>query len=723
MRRSVIITAWFAVLAAGGAATVAVPAQASQPPQAVTARHVADRFNERATHSPQLERMLAGADALPPGAGAGRPAAGRPAAIAVPDASADGASTVQGLDVASFQHPDGAAIDWSAVASAGYKFAFIKATEGSYYLNPYYAGDSAQAQAAGLTVAPYAFAIPNYSGGAYQADYVLDRSGYTADGQQLAPILDIEYDPYVSSDGTNTCYGLTPAQMVSWIASFNAEIQRRTGMPPVIYTTADWWESCTADSTAFAADPLWIAGQNSSGPTMPPGTDWAGWTYWQYTSSATLPSAVTGSFDASWLSNAALELARPATQSNKTGAAVALPLSALDGPASAASYSATGLPSGVSINASTGVISGRLPASAATFPISVTVSAAGAPNATQHFTWYAHGKVSFGQLRTKYGTVAAPVRLQVAVHDGLAGCTLQVRASGLPRGLTISSCGLISGWPSTSGQPTVTLTATDSAGATLATRSFAWKISRASGGPAGQLRLHRDSKCLEARSATDIAIGTCSTSSKQRWTIVSDGTVRSGSSCLAAALGQTGKAALSLTSCSGPAQRWQLGTGGSLTDLSTHTCLVDTGTKNASRAYAAACNGSTSQQWTLPAGPLTSGVPGYCASSLHGVSLRACNGSGQQAWTVSPKGNLTNGGKCLGLADGKTAKGTKLSLVTCTTSATQVWQLSGGPRGVQLVSPVAGLCLADPGDAAKPGTALRLEPCVAADQGVTWRVS
>ena len=728
--------AGLAVLASS-AALMAVPAQADparvaagQPP--VQARSVADRFNEGAAHSPQLERMLAGATARPPGPEAGRrsprqSASARSAASAQPAASASpsaaGASTVEGLDVASFQHPSGAAINWSAVAGAGYRFAFIKATEGSYYVNPYYAGDSEQAQAAGLIAAPYAFAIPNYSGGAFQADYVLDHADYAADGQMLAPILDIEYDPYAASDGTNTCYGLSSAQMVSWIKAFTTETQRRTGKLPVIYTTADWWGSCTANSTAFGADPLWIAGETSSGPIMPPSSAWAGWTYWQYTASATLASAITGSFDASWLSSTALGLAAPATQSNSAGATVSLTLNSLDGSTTAATYSATGLPSGVSINASTGVVSGSLPAGAATFPVSVTASATGAPSVTQRFTWYAHGKASFGRLATQHGTVATPARLSVPVSDGLSGCTLQFRASGLPRGLSISSCGLISGWPSASGHPTVTVSVTDSSGSTLATHSFSWEIGRASGqGPAGQIKLRRDGKCLEVRSTSDIAIGTCSSSSKQRWTITADGRVRNGADCLAAAV-KTGKAALSLNRCSSSAQRWQLGSGGSLTNLSTKTCLVDTGTKNASRAYAAACSGSTSQQWTLPAGPLTSGIPGRCASSLHGVTLRPCNGLAQQAWTVSPNGHVTDGGKCLGLVDGKTAKGMKLSLVSCSASAGQVWQVTGGPLSVQIVSQVAGLCLSDPGDATKSGTALRLEPCVAADPGVAWRVS
>ena len=109
-------------------------------------------------HSPQIQQQLsasAPAGAPPVGAGA------------------------LGVDVADYQHRNGALIDWPQVAAAGYKFAFVKATEGDYYVNPWYAYDLAQAKAAGLYVAGYHFAIPNVSDGASQADYALQNGAYT----------------------------------------------------------------------------------------------------------------------------------------------------------------------------------------------------------------------------------------------------------------------------------------------------------------------------------------------------------------------------------------------------------------------------------------------------------------------------------------------------------------------------------------------------------------
>jgi lysozyme len=236
------------------------------------------RANVGSAHSPQIARQLSGSPTTPPPAAAGG----------------------LGVDVADYQHPRGAAINWPRVAAAGYKFAFIKATEGDYYGNPYYAADLAQARAAGLNVAGYHFAVPNVSGGASQAYYAVRDGDYTTNGHTLPLALDIEYNPYGAE-----CYGLSPARMVSWISAFAAEVRRLTGQRPIIYTTADWWHTCTGGSTAFGPDPLWVAGYGSASPPMPAG--WANWTFWQFTSQGSVPG-ITGHVDVSYFLRSAARL-------------------------------------------------------------------------------------------------------------------------------------------------------------------------------------------------------------------------------------------------------------------------------------------------------------------------------------------------------------------------------------------------------------------------------
>ncbi len=307
------------------------------PPVAASAG--VNRSNVGAPHSPQLLRELAG-----PLARTGQ----HPAAAGAAPAAAS--ATVQGVDVASYQHPNGAAITWTQVVSAGYEFAAIKATEGNYYINPYYASDLADAKAAGLFVAAYHVAIPNVTAGAAQADYAVSHTGYTADGRTLPLELDAEYDPYASSDHTNMCYRLTPAQMVSWIAAFASETQRLTGQLPIIYTIADWWDTCTGDSAAFGSDPLWVAAYAAASPPLPAG--WTNWTLWQYTSGGTVPGISTaGATDISYVNTSVVTLLDPGDQQEAAGSPVSLQVNSLDpAPAQPLTYTATGLPPGASIS-------------------------------------------------------------------------------------------------------------------------------------------------------------------------------------------------------------------------------------------------------------------------------------------------------------------------------------------------------------------------------------
>ncbi len=86
-----------------GAITLLVPLLAAFVPAAPPP---SGHFNVGDTHSPELERLLP---------------ASRPLV----------AGTALGVNVSSRQHDGGAVIDWTKVAAAGYRFAFVKATEGS----------------------------------------------------------------------------------------------------------------------------------------------------------------------------------------------------------------------------------------------------------------------------------------------------------------------------------------------------------------------------------------------------------------------------------------------------------------------------------------------------------------------------------------------------------------------------------------------------------------
>lgn len=185
-----------------------------------------------------------------------------------------------GIDVSAYQGN----INWASVAPY-IDFVYAKATEGTYYTNPYFSNQYTGPYYQGLIRGAYHFAIPNNSGGSTQADYFISHGGgWSSDGQTLPGALDIEYNPYGSE-----CYGLTQSQMVTWVWNFVNEYVSREHAYPVIYSTTDWWTTCTGNYSGFAAyDPLWIANFSASGGGPLP-NGWGYYTFWQYASSGSQP--------------------------------------------------------------------------------------------------------------------------------------------------------------------------------------------------------------------------------------------------------------------------------------------------------------------------------------------------------------------------------------------------------------------------------------------------
>ncbi|MCW2601570.1 MAG: glycoside hydrolase, family 25 [Frankiales bacterium] len=190
-----------------------------------------------------------------------------------------------GPDVASYQHPSGAAISWAAVKKAGESFAFVKASEGASYDNPYYAADAAGARQAGLIVGAYHFGRPGSSASAAaQARHLVSVAGLARTDGTLPLVLDLE------DSG-----GLSPAALQAWTNQFLSTAQALTGRRPVLYTYVSFWRYQMGNDTRFAPYPLWEARYASHWDSI---GGWKSPTFWQYTSSATI-SGVRGAVDRS----------------------------------------------------------------------------------------------------------------------------------------------------------------------------------------------------------------------------------------------------------------------------------------------------------------------------------------------------------------------------------------------------------------------------------------
>lgn len=206
------------------------------------------------------------------------------------------ADTPVGVDVASYQHPNGQPIDWSQVASAGQRFVFAKATEGVSYTNPYFASDRSQALASGLGVGAYDFANPADDPAA-EARYFLSVTGTAAQRGTLPPVLDLEQTA-----------GRTPAQVTSWALTWLSTVQAATGRTPIVYSYPYFLRYSITPDTRLAQYPLWIASYSgTSSPPVP--APWTTWLFWQYTDQGSVPG-IAGSVDQSRYNGTLLGLQR-----------------------------------------------------------------------------------------------------------------------------------------------------------------------------------------------------------------------------------------------------------------------------------------------------------------------------------------------------------------------------------------------------------------------------
>jgi GH25 family lysozyme M1 (1,4-beta-N-acetylmuramidase) len=192
----------------------------------------------------------------------------------------------EGIDVSHWQN----AIDWPSVRAAGKRFAYIKASESTDFVDWLYATNRAQAQAAGLYVGAYHFAGPDATPGdaVAEADHFVDTAAI-AKGD-LLPVLDLEMSG-----------GLSTVNLQAWVAAYLDRVYQRTGVRGVIYVSPSFWKNYMGDATWFATNGygvLWLALWTTAAEPAVPAGGWGGngWTFWQYSSDGAVPG-ITGRVD------------------------------------------------------------------------------------------------------------------------------------------------------------------------------------------------------------------------------------------------------------------------------------------------------------------------------------------------------------------------------------------------------------------------------------------
>jgi GH25 family lysozyme M1 (1,4-beta-N-acetylmuramidase) len=640
------------------------PAHARHPAaKAKLERQRVSHFNVGATHSPKVLRELGG---HPGGANGG---------VTDNEPGAGLAGAAQGVDVAGYQHPGGASINWRRVARSGIKFAAVKVTEGAYYRNPFALKDLAEAKAAGLSVMAYGFAIPNGNGSSAspvaQADYLIKY--LSSGGGTMPPImLDIEYNPYGAE-----CYGLSQSAMKKWIGRWSAEVLAKTGEDPVIYGPAPWWQDCAGSATRFGQFPLWVPDYTSaSKPIVTAG--WRTYAFWQYSSAGTVRGIkAPGDTDLDQMNPADIPLLDPGAQSGAAGSSVNLQIR-LAGPVSShsISFSAAGLPPGTSITPD-GQITGW-PTAVGSFPVMVSATDSRGQSGSVSFTWKVSGAPTTGP------TGQVQLALGVCLTAAGPGVDSTPSADTTPSAAPTSSPG----------------TARVVIRSCTGSSAQAWTYAQD-----GTLRI--DNECLTIATAAQgapMGLAPCGSTSAQQWRLIYPRALNPARGARPTTL---------LNPWSG-------------------MCLADPGfsTSNGTRVVLWPCNGYQNQAWTLPAGPVISQIPGMCLDDLGDQSanrtkivLSSCDGAPEQAWQASTDGTLRINGKCLDVEHGATATGSVVDLFSCNGTKAQLWHLVPAGAGITLENPGSGLCLSDPGDATTEGTQLVIDTCSASDPGMAWQAS
>jgi hypothetical protein len=193
----------------------------------------------------------------------------------------------------------------------------------------------------------------------------------------------------------------------------------------------------------------------------------------------TAAAGTAGSISLTWnVDN--LSVTNPGAQSTTSGTAV--PALTITAPhdttgGNAVTFAATGLPTGLAINSSTGAVTGT-PTTAGSYPVTVTATDSQALSASTSFTWTVTNTVTAGGHPTQSslsGTAITPLASSATDSSSVASIA-SWSATGLPAGLSIdATTGTIAGTPTTAGTSSVTVTATDSAGFAGST-SFSWTV-------------------------------------------------------------------------------------------------------------------------------------------------------------------------------------------------------------------------------------------------------
>ena len=170
-------------------------------------------------------------------------------------------------------------INWVKVVKGGVAGAYIKNTEATNYVNPFFTKDNQSATKAGVPWGAYHFAQPGKADPVASAKFFVQNGGSLG---QLPPALDLEVTK------------LSPAATAQWALTWLQTVQALSGRKPIIYVgyyfpasqydllaPYDLWLPAYSNGYQPAGNVCTLAGPRIPHPWVANGE---GWTLWQYTS-------------------------------------------------------------------------------------------------------------------------------------------------------------------------------------------------------------------------------------------------------------------------------------------------------------------------------------------------------------------------------------------------------------------------------------------------------
>ena len=171
---------------------------------------------------------------------------------------------VRGVDVSAYQGK----IDWKKLSEQDIQFAYIKATEGSSFVDEYFQENYKNAQETSLKIGAYHFFSFDSEGETQAENFIKNVEKID---NMLPPVIDVEFYGDKKKNPPNK------EQVQEQLKILIEKLKEKYEKEPIIYSTNEAYELYIADS--FKNSEIWIRDIIKS-PNLP---DNRKWTFWQYT--------------------------------------------------------------------------------------------------------------------------------------------------------------------------------------------------------------------------------------------------------------------------------------------------------------------------------------------------------------------------------------------------------------------------------------------------------